>query len=95
MSVNGSPAGPLLTGEAAPRELFALTDEQILEIQPDAQDVEVSAVPPESAGESQTAAAEPQASTPDRTANAAPTFWRSIPNTKISSTSSEIIMLRK
>src|SRR5260370_25573378 len=33
-------------GESTPHDLFALTDEQILEIEPEAQDVELSNAPP-------------------------------------------------
>jgi hypothetical protein len=56
-------------GSSTARELFVLTDEQILEIQPDAQDAEVRAPASESS------AGSPSASTtvaPDAAANAAP-----------------------
>jgi len=56
MSLNELPAEPSQNGEASAHELFALTDEQILQIAPDVQDVEVSAPPPEAAAETQPAA---------------------------------------
>jgi hypothetical protein len=72
------PANPEIASSAAPangastpNELFALTDEQILEIQPDPQDVEVAATPPAPEGAPAAAAVSQATASADPTSAAA------------------------
>jgi len=69
-NLDSVPGSVPANGSVAARDLFALTDEQILEIQPDAQDVEVRQAPADSASESQGAAA---TTAQDAAVNTAPT----------------------
>jgi hypothetical protein len=71
-----APAPP--NGTTATPDLFALTDEQILEIAPETQDVEVSAAQPESASEPQTLATHPAAKAAEAGPFAAPEEVRAL-----------------